>query len=159
QEPFEAMLGVPSTERFYVNLGGTEGFIDVTYKYVERTQEFAVDWTTPWLIPPPPPPPESPPAPPQMGVLPFNEKVTVTLKALHRVIASVRVFGNGQVSNHDLGISVEVSNSANVNSSFSLSPNRNGLTVGPGSGTANYNLGATSSWTTSISAGPTPQVV
>lgn len=158
QEPFEAMLGVPSTERFYVNLGGTEGFIDVNYKYAEATQTFVVSWSTPWYIPPPPPPPGGSAGAGQSGTEFFDQTNTVNFKSLHLENASFRVFGNGQAANSDLGISVAVTNSSNLSSSFTLQPKSTGLQIGPNAGTANYNMGTTTAWKTSVPAGATPKI-
>lgn len=157
QEPFEAMLGTPSTERFYVNLGGTEGYIDVFYNYVEAEQEFAVKWTTKWTIPPPAGSPVGTAS--QTGTESFDKTSSVKYKAMHLESASFRVFGNGQANNADLGISVEVQNTGNATSSFALQPKTAGLQTGPGTGTSNYNLGNTTSWQTSvINAGATTAI-
>lgn len=156
QEPFEAMLGVPSTERFYVNLGGTEGILDVKYQYVEAQQEFAVMWKTPWEKLPPPGSPPGTPA--EKGEELFNDTVGVDFKAMHLDSASFRVMGNGNAENDQLGISVEIENSANINGSFTLQPSASGLEIGPGVGTSNYNTGVTSSMATKVDAGSTPKV-
>ena len=146
-EEFEAMNGVPSTERFYVNLGGTEGFMDVTYSFEELNQEFTVDWKTPWVIPKTCTDSEGNSYDcTERGVNSFNKSLPWEFKAMHIKEATFRVFGDGSVSNPDLELDLQIVNTKKDVGSFELSPNPAGLEVGPGVGDSTFNIGATSAW-------------
>lgn len=142
QEEFEAMNGVPSTERLYVNLGGTMGVIDVTYTLEEVEQEFSVDWRTPWEY-------QYPcglTTCTASGVESFNQKIPWKFTAVHLKDANFRVLGDGKVRQDDLGYNLTIVNNIKESGSYTLQPNQNGLEVGPGTGIDKYNIGATKSW-------------
>lgn len=152
QEVFEAMNGIPSTERFYVNLGGTEGFLDVTYTLEELEQEFTVDWETPWEIP-------KPDGSKETGTESFNKSFNWQFVALHLKEASFRVFGDGEVKQPDLSLDLKIINTAKEVGSYSLKPNAGGLEVGPGVGDSTYNIGATNAWAPAQGLFTTPKIV
>lgn len=150
QEHFEAMNGIPSTERFYVNLGGTEGFMDVTYKYIEQKHPFVVNWATPWVIPG---------DPGSSGTEYFSDTFTWTFRNLHFESATFRTFGDGEVNQAGLEIDVKVINQIKDPGSYVLKPNANGLEIGPGVGKDTYNVGATKSWAPQQGEFTTPTIV
>lgn len=145
QEEFEAMNGVPTTERLYVNLGGTMGVLDVTYTLEEVEQDFKVNWSTDWCIPTKDGCP--------IVTSKFDHTTTWKFKALHLKDASFRVLGDGKVRQDDLDYNLTIVNKAKDSGSFTLQPNENGLEVGPGTGVDKYNIGATKSWQPCIDAG------
>lgn len=146
QEVFEAMNGVPSTERFYINLGGTEGFLDVTYTLEEVKQQFTVDWKTPWEIEYECGTPTAPKKCKKEGANSFNKAFNWNFTGLHLKEATFRVFGDGAVNQPDLSLDLKIINTAKEVGSYSLKPNAGGLEVGPGVGDSQYNIGATSAW-------------
>ena len=145
-EEFEAMNGVPSTERLYVNLGGTLGVIDVKYILEEVEQEFSVDWNTPWQYEYPCGTAEAPATCTKSGSNSFNKKIPWKFKTLHLEEASFRVLGNGSVQQSDLELDLQIVNAEKDKGSYVLEPNKKGLEVGPGTGVDKYNIGATNSW-------------
>lgn len=134
QEAFDAMLGIPSTERFYINLGGTVGVMDVTYKLYELKQELQVEWEVPWKDDK------------GEGTEKFNHVVPWHMKALHLESASFRAVGDGAVEQPDLELDIKVINANKNPGSFTLAPNKAGLKVGPAVGDTKYNFGATKKW-------------
>ncbi|MFF2798144.1 hypothetical protein [Lysinibacillus xylanilyticus] len=158
QETFEAMNGMPSTERFYVNLGGTEGFIDVEYSLENYKQDFAVQWQTPWEIKK-----TCGKAPDtydcsESGTESFDKTFNWTFNAMHLKSASFRVFGDGQVRQPDLEMDLKIVNKDKEVGSYNVSPKAGGLEVGPGTGDSNYNIGATGSWAPSQGSFTTSKV-
>jgi len=141
-ETFEAMNGMPGTERLYVNLGGTEGFIDVTYTYEEVEQPFTVDWKTPWSYTYS----CGDSTCTASGVESFDKTFNWKFKALHLKDATFRVFGDGAVRQDGLEYDLKIINTQKETGSHTLQPNANGLEVGPNTGVDKYNIGATNSW-------------
>lgn len=134
KETFDAMLGIPSTERFYVNLGGTEGFMDVEYTLQELEQEFAVNWVAPWKT-------EK-----ESGEENFSHVIPWKMRSLHLESATFRAIGNGKLEQSDLELDVNIINSKKNPGSFTLAPNPAGLKVGPKVGADKYMFGATKKW-------------
>ena len=149
EEEFEAMLGVPNTERLYVNLGGTEGFIDVTYTLETLSQPFTVNWNTPWYYYYSCGTSEHPATCTASGTESFSKTFNWQFTALHLKEATFRVFGDGSVNQDELEYTLEIVNTAKETGSFSLAPNPAGLEVGPGAGSSTYNIGAENSWSPS----------
>lgn len=158
QETFEAMNGIPSTERFYVNLGGTEGFMDVSYSLEELKQDFTVTWQTPWEIKKTCGSGKDTYDCSESGVASFSKTLPWKFKALHLKEASFRVFGDGAVQQPDLELDLKIVNKDKEVGSYNLQPNPAGLEVGPGVGDSTYNIGATSAWAPSQGSFTTAKV-
>lgn len=157
-ETFEAMNGMPNTERLYVNLGGTEGFLDVTYGLETVKQEFVVTWQTPWEIKK-----TCGTAPnvvdcSESGTESFDKTFNWTFDALNLKDATFRVFGDGAVSQPDLEFDLKIINAEKEAGSYTLAPNQSGLEVGPGVGDSTYNIGATGAWAPSQGSFTTAKV-
>lgn len=144
KEEFEAMNGVPTTERFYVNLGGTEGFIDVKYNYVKVKQDFQVKWKSVYHA-----------VPKVCGQIttPFDHTNNWVFKAMNIQEASFRVFNHGSLFQEDLELDIQIDNAVSQPGSYDLNGGRPELQQGPGVGSDTYAIGAENAWEVVVDAG------
>lgn len=154
-EEFEAMMGVPETEKLYINGGGTEGQMDVEYEFQKVSHTFVICWDEIyecgghscgddciWYH--------------YRGTENYSRFFTHEFRFLHLVSAHYRTPDNLVINNPDLYQQGDYTININtpINASHSLTPNPNGLEAGPNTGSSSYNHGAESSWQVNVKAGP-----
>lgn len=154
-ERFEAMMGVPETEKLYINGGTSEGKMDVSYDYYTVDTIFKLSWTESYVCPGHYCGEDCSPWYHDTGTYDYCRTYKHQFKFLNLKEASYRVPTVMSVVNPNLY--QQGSHLININKpvpkSHTLSPNPAGLQVGPGNGSSNVNHGAENSWSTDVDVG------
>lgn len=156
-EEFEAMMGVPETEKLYINGGGTEGQMDVEYEFQKVKHTFVVCWDEiyvcgghscgegcTWYH--------------HRGTEKYSRSFTHEFRFLHLVSAHYRTPDKMVITNPDLyqqgTYTIDIN--TKIEASHKLNPdiNPNGFEAGPGTGSSDFNHGAEESWQVNVRVGP-----